>query len=246
DVVARAIPAAHSNLHDFKSQFGIHDNRLINLAMRVEDRSRQAISTFNRSALLDIIKTTRRIIIQASGGAGKTVTLAQLAQALFNEPQGYIPILASMSEWAVWGNDFIRCAANQIGLTTENLLTLKGTGRLVFLLNGWNEIPEAKLDQTSVFLKDLLAKFRDSCFVIATRQREIQPPIPNAIILHIEPLSDDQRLQVIQQYGFSDSERIIGDIEAIPTVENLTRLPLFLSTVLSIVERGENIPTSRS
>lgn len=193
-----------------------------------------------------IIKRSRRIVLQGAPGAGKSITLLQIADALLNETDGPIPIVMALTEWASDSRDLISFLAQKLspeGLTAAELARLHAAGRLIFLLNGWNEISS---DVAILAAERLKAAVRDSSatsFVIATRGRDKTPPFSEVVTLQIEPLTADQKHEILARSGAADQSTLVLRIGT--DLADVTETPFFLAGVIQLANLGPDIPKSR-
>ena len=91
------------------------------------------------------------VSIIAPGGMGKSTTVVQLAECMLEE-DGQVPLLVPLGEWSDREDDFFDfiLRRNAFGaFRRQHLMQLAYYGRLVLLLDGWNELTlEARLRAT--------------------------------------------------------------------------------------------------
>ena len=115
---------------------------------------------------------------------------------------------------------------------------------MIFLLNGWNEISTEVIQKASYDLRALVRGSPATAFVIATREGTLAPLLKPAIV-QVEPLTPQQRRATVARANLANPADVIDTIEHQPTLEQITRTPLFLTGVIELARQGSTIPTSR-
>lgn len=190
-----------------------------------------------------------RFVLCGPPGSGKTTTLIQLAQKLVEQEQ--IPILVSLPEWISSSNDNIidylvnKLCISERHITSENLVTLSQSGKLVFLLNGWNEVEASDIKRAAALLTRLNNDFIDVGIIIATRESSVKPPFFDESKLQIRELSRVQRRELIKHAIPDEWEDISSKIETDRSLSQVTRAPLFLSEVIKIYQDNKTLPRTR-
>src|SRR5207244_8701482 len=85
------------------------------------------------------------VILKGPPGVGKTFTLIQLALGLSTDAAAPVPIMLSLADWASSKLDLFDYVVHRLtfhGLSPESVRELNRAGRLMLILNGWNEVPE--------------------------------------------------------------------------------------------------------
>ena len=247
----RGRSVAVTSLLHWKAEYSYEPDKQIQLAFRSEPEQRDHQSTF--PTLKEVCETARRVrglILKGQPGAGKTITLLQLATAFAEDPQGPIPIIISLPEWASKDQDFLSFLAEEplyqsAGLSRTDWVRLNQAGRVIFLLNGWNEISTQVLEKASYYLRSLVKNSPATAFVIATRESAMTPPLIKPVILQVEPLGLRQRRAMIAAAQLLNPAAIVDAIEHQPAIEQVTRTPLFLASVIELAREGSAIPASR-
>jgi hypothetical protein len=124
------------------------------------------------------------------------------------------------------------------------VLRLAERGRVLLLLDGWNELDPA----TRKKLRIELDQIRRDCpyvrIVIATRRQMLDVPTSGPRIA-IEPLSEDQEMAIAHARFGGAGEKIVDDAWRTAGVRELIAIPLFLSALLSGVRRAPAPPPRR-
>ncbi|MEX2166523.1 MAG: hypothetical protein WD852_05815 [Methyloceanibacter sp.] len=181
--------------------------------------------------------------IVAAGGTGKSTTLMQLADRMLAE-DSQVPLLVPLGEWSDRPDDFFDFVIrrNSFGsFRRQHLMQLAYHGRLVLLLDGWNELtPEARLRAT----RDVKALQRDYPLlglVISTRRQALPVAGPTVAI---EALSQDQQLELARSLRGQDGADLVDRAWRTPGVRDLVGIPLYLNALLSLPQ-GASFPETK-
>ncbi len=250
-LAARGRSVAAKSLLRWKEEFGYEPDKQIQLTLRLESEKQDQKGTFLN--LEEVCKTACRVrglILKGPPGAGKTITLLQIATVFAEAPRGPIPIVISLPEWGAKDQDFLSFLAEEplyqsAGLSKTDWLRLNQAGRVIFLLNGWNEISTQVLEKAFYSLRALVKSSPATAFVIGTRESAVTPPLTKPVIVQVEPLEPQQRRDVIAAAQLSNPAAIVDAIEHQPAIEQMTRTPLFLTGVIELARQGSTIPASR-
>lgn len=167
----------------------------------------------------------------AAPGTGKTTTIIQLAGSILSTAEtvaAYIPL----REWdgqGSWFEFLIRRNAYR-AFKPEHFMRLAYDGRLVLLLDGWNELNPTASIRAYNELKGLKRDFPQLGIVIGTRQQA--QPI-NGVIIRIEGLNEEQQMELARQLRGKDGEALIDQAWRTPGVHELVSIPLYLTALLS-------------
>ncbi len=197
--------------------------------------------------ICDFTNNDHNVLIKGLPGAGKTIILIQIADYLLKQNGWLLPILISLPEWATEEADLYAATEKLQAFRAENvtaneLALLSKQKQIVFLLNGWNEIPSKKLEQATSRLSEAA---RSSLIITTTRERSILPPLNKPIIVYVPQINMKQRRLIIKKADIINSDELIKQIEHTPNLDEITRTPLLLSAVIAISQDVQKLPTTR-
>jgi len=190
-----------------------------------------------------------KLLLAGRAGAGKTITLIQVAEQLAARPEGPVPLIFSVSGWIASNRDL---AAHIIAQLTNNGVPataaslLLATGRLAILLNGWNEAPDAEQARASELLNDFLLNFSLPGVVLSTRATRHAPSLVGETFLEVLPLTTAKREAVVRAANLSDSDALLRQIDQSRILAEVTETPLFLGAAIKLARAGRPIPISRA
>ena len=194
-------------------------------------------------ALRGLMALAEPVSIVAPGGMGKSTTVVQLAECMLAE-DGPVPLLVPLGEWSDREDDFFDfiLRRNAFGaFRRQHLMQLAYYGRLVLLLDGWNELtPQARLRATH----DLKALQRDYPLLgLAISTRLPAPPVAGPTIA-IEPLSLDQQLELARAVRDQEGENLVDRAWRTRGIRELVGIPLYLSALLTLPS-GADFPETK-
>lgn len=170
-------------------------------------------------------------------GSGKSTTLIELADRILTAKQA-IPVLVLLGEWSGRPEDFFPFMVRRNAFRSfrpEHFMQLAYLGRLILLLDGWNELdPNSRIRA----LRDIQALRRDFPvigLVIATRSHA--PGLPGTIV-EIEPLSVNQQVELARAVRGNDGETLVDRARRMPGLRELISIPLYLQALLHTMPIG--------
>ena len=196
------------------------------------------------SEIISAIEAGESLVLFGEGGVGKTTFLLDLSTSCLNSNRR-IPLYVEAAVWARTNASLLDYltrlpSARAKDVTTEELVHLAETGRLVIMLNGWNEMAaSSKLDCRDGLIH-LTTMAQALSFVVASRTSSDVPNLPNAKHIEIRGLTWQGQSAVIWAE--------LGEAGAIPLLKLLakdTRLrhagrsPLILRGLIAKARKGD-------
>jgi hypothetical protein len=116
-------------------------------------------------------------------------------------------------------------------------------GRLVLLLDGWNELDPASRTRAIHELKALRRDYPLLGMVVSTRRQARDVPISGPTI-EIEALSEEQQLEIARAIRAKYGEALLDQAWHTPGVRELISIPLYLNALLAYATIG-TMPTTK-
>jgi hypothetical protein len=250
-VADKITPAFFTTVDQWKRRARFNRDHLIDItAMKLDSMHKPIGETFNHQAICTKLSKGERIILLGIPGAGKTTTLIQLADNLFGGEQQRLPLLISLPEWIESRSDILTFVTQNpafaaVDISCGDIALLHQSGRLVFILNGWNEIPFNLMEVARLRLSQIDREYPAAGIMVATREHTVTPPLMEALILKLSPINDVQRQAFLEKALGENAHELLGQIESDNTLSELTRIPLILTEVAKFFEPGELLPRTK-
>ncbi|MCC6785372.1 MAG: SUMF1/EgtB/PvdO family nonheme iron enzyme [Planctomycetes bacterium] len=200
----------------------------------------------------------RYLVVLGRPGGGKSVLILHLAHELAaDDAMGRIPVLLRLRELAdddARGSDPLKqvlgrqrgCRADEIVEADPALIALRRAadcGRVLFLLDGVDELPPARRDE---FLNRARALGADGRCTVVLTSRPIGFTCPTGFReLWLQALDAERQRELVQKRHGADAARIWQALEpqfaSSPSLEHLAATPLFLTLLSDLAKEGEPI-----
>ena len=164
-------------------------------------------------------------------GTGKSTTLVQIADHILEEGQA-VPLLIPLDEWSDRLEDFFDFITRRYvyrAFRRVHFMQLAYFGRLILLLDGWNEL-DSDSRKRAIHDLDILQREFPMLGVLITTRSHI--PSFAAGFVEIEPLSENQQLELARGVKGTEGEVLLEKAWRVPGLRELISIPLYLQTLL--------------
>jgi hypothetical protein len=241
-VATRLIAAAAADVAAFRRMAGWPRHALaLNLRMTDDENER----AFQASGLAAALGAFNEIIVIAPPGTGKTTTLVQVADAIVQTARS-VPLLVPLGEWASQPGSLLQSVLQRAafqGNREQHLMLLAYHGRLVLLLDGWNELDREARLRASSEIKRLRREFPTLGIIVTTRRRALDAPL-NGPVVQIDVLTRAQQLEIARALRGEQGQALLDRAVRTPGVRSLVSIPLYL-TALLLQAAGGAMPTTK-
>jgi hypothetical protein len=215
----------------------------IELTLRLYDD--QSAPPFRISKLPLAVEVAPEVTIVAPPGTGKTTTLLQLAEHVLTA-KSIVPLYFRLGDWSA-GSSALLASLHQRSafrdINQDDVLRLAERGRVLLLLDGWNELDPAARKRLRIELDQIRHDSADVRIIVTTRRQMLDVPISGPRIA-IEPLSEHQEMAIARAHLGVAGEKIVDDAWRTTGVRELIAIPLYLSALLSGGSQGAS-PTTK-
>ncbi len=217
-------------------------------AVTLNPDGKAATDVFQLGDFQRAMTQSRRAVIEAPAGRGKTTTLVQLAAQ--HDGSGSLAFLIDLPAWVKTGTGILQYIAGipafqSRSVNAEALARLQKVEHFSFLLNGWNEVAESDSVRAVQALRELERDFPAAGILVATRTHHIVPPLPGALRARLLPVNRAQRKRYLDQRLGGKADELRTKLDNDPVLDELTETPLILSEVAVIFEAGAPIPQTK-
>lgn len=215
----------------------------IALGLRLIDS--QQVTSFEAAGLAAAIGTFNEIVVVAPPGMGKTTTLLQVAHSIAAN-ESLVAAFIPLSEWSAQPRTLLQSVVQRAafaGEREEHLKLLADAGRLVLVMDGWNELDTASRKRLRAEIQGMQRDYPSLGIVMSTRVQALDVPISGPVV-EIEPLSETQQLMLARAYRSDAGERLLDQAWRTQGLRDLVAIPLYLTKLLSDAP-GANLPTTK-
>lgn len=209
----------------------------------------KVISTENINNILEI---SNFIIIQGTGGIGKSTLLKHL---FINEleKEELIPVFIELKDINVIDDDYdiidiIFEKLNNLGSTIKKdyIEYALSSGCFLFLFDGYDEILSNKKDEFFKKLDKFCDKYTDNYFIISSRPYSEFVEFQRFTVLKALPLSKEQSIEMVSKINYEQTikERFIESLEnnLYDDYKSFASNPLLLNIMLLTFDNYADIP----
>lgn len=212
-------------------------SHLVTLNLRVLDG--ESMTPFTVSGLSSAIDLYDQVAVIAAPGTGKTTTLLQLTEATLANAAS-VAVFIPLSEWATGSDRLFQSLLKRVAFrdaSEPQLELLARHGKLVLVLDGWNELDEASKRRVRNELKALRRDFPDIRVVISSRHRDLDIPI-NGPVVEVDLLTEEQQLEIAKSLRGPDGESLMDHAWRTSGLRELVAIPLYLTALLKQAPGG--------
>lgn len=203
------------------------------IALNLTARETAASVSVDLNGLAKAVGVVDSLSLISSPGTGKSTTLVQLAERIAAARE-FVPLLIPLGEWLDRTDFFdLMIRRNAFGLfRRQHLMQLAYHGRLVLILDGWNELDPQSRIRARVVLQAMQRDYPQLGLVIGTRRQAI--PIAGTTIIEIEQLTADQQQEIARAQRGAEGETLVDQAWRTAGVRELVAIPLYLNALLAI------------
>jgi hypothetical protein len=241
-VAARVHVAAVNDIASFKQTSAYPQYPIeLNLAL-VEGGDRRV---FQISGLAAAVGAFSEITIVAPPGTGKSTTLLQATEAIVSEGRS-VALFIPLGEWSSQPGSLFESVARRRafnGFREQHFMLLAHHGRLVFALDGWNELDIASRRRAEAEIKQLTRDYPHLAFVISTRRQALAVPIRGKVV-EIDILNEDQQRTIAHSLKGAAGVVLLDHAWRTRGLRELMAIPLYLTALLTHAD-GPALPTTK-
>ncbi len=116
-------------------------------------------------------------------------------------------------------------------------------GKLVLILDGWNELDESSRNRARVDLEELNRDYPNLSIVISSRYTDFEMPIDGPIV-EVELLSEEQQLELAKSLRNAEGEVLMDHAWRTPGLRELVAIPLYLTALMKHANE-DSLPTTK-
>ena len=217
--------------------------QFVELTLRLYDD--QSAPPFSISELPLAVEIAPEVTVVAPPGTGKTTTLLQLSAHVL-AANSIVPLYFRLGDWSAGPLSLLASVHQRSAfkdVSQDDILRFAERGRLLLLLDGWNELDRDARKKLRVEFEQIRLDCPYVRIVVTTRRQMLDVPISGPRIA-IEPLSEDQQMAIARAYFDGAGEKIVDDAWRTTGIRELIATPLYLSALLSGGSQGVS-PTTK-
>ena len=241
-VFAKVHAAASADLTAYK-RTPIWSNSSVELTLSLYDDPAQP--SFSIKNLPLAVEIAPEVTIVAPPGTGKTTTLLQLAENVLTA-NSILPLYFRLGDWAAGSSRLLASLHERSAfkdISPNDVLALAARGRLLLLLDGWNELDITMRTKLWAEVKQIRRDHSSLRIVATTRRQMLDIPLSGPRVA-IDPLSEEQEMAIAHAQLGSAGAKIVDDAWRTAGVRELISIPLYLSALLASGSKGRS-PTSK-
>lgn len=241
--------ASYQMIAQWREKYRYNETGIVELDLREKRTQDGRAADWALARVSAAVAQGHKLLLTGRPGAGKTITLIQIAEQLAARADGPVPLIFSVSGWVASNRDL---ASHVIALLTSHGVAadaaglLLATGRVAILLNGWNEAPDVEQARASELLSEFLLSYNLPGVILTTRATRHSPSLVDEPVLELLPLTAAKREAVIRAANLQNPEALLRQIAQSRILAEVTETPLFLGAAIKLTRAGRPIPNSRA
>lgn len=174
------------------------------------DDKEHDVDTSNVKTILSANDREDKIIVDGTGGAGKSMLMRYLfVDTVFRNAGDYVPVYMELSKIKVNSTHeidiraFVRQSMDNYGkisLSDDVFDHSLEQGGYVFLFDGFDEVKEDDADDVLNALQKFSAKYSNNAFIISSRERLRLRSLSSFHIIHAKELSESKAIEVAKKF----------------------------------------------
>lgn len=215
------------------------------VALNLKMVDEKSVKVFAASGLASAIEVFDEVAVIAPPGTGKTTTLLQLTQAILGNAFS-VAVFVPLSEWSTRPDTFFQSIVQRRAFRDANerqFERLTEHGRLVLILDGWNELDEPSKRRARNEVKSLRRDFPDTRLVVSSRHKDFDIPVDGPVV-EVDVLTEGQQLEIAKALLGSEGESLMDHAWRTPGLRELVATPLYLTALLKRAPGG-SLPTTK-
>jgi len=174
------------------------------------DGKKHDVDTSNVKTILSANDREDKIIVDGTGGAGKSMLMRYLfVDTVFRNAGDYVPVYMELSKIKVNSTHeidiraFVRQSMDNYGkisLSDDVFDYSLEQGGYVFLFDGFDEVKEDDADDVLDALQKFSAKYFNNAFIISSRERLRLRSLSSFQIIHTKELSESKAIELAKKF----------------------------------------------
>ena len=239
----------------------IRERRRKTASLMQAEQAGTAPAPIKRVKADQLLSQSTRLMLWGRGGSGKTTFLKHLAlEKIQEDPVKQIPIFIQLRDLVRYKSDMSNLSSiaiaevrkvsqgNDLDHIVKNLMY---QGKLMFILDGLDEIKEDEREWISNLIGDCLDDFPDNIYIVSCRPAEIRYIHPSFHDVEVVEFSTSQIEHFVEKWFAKCDEknldqRFLEHLKANDAITNMAQTPLLLTQLCSTYQYGYDFPQSKS
>ncbi|MGL6099096.1 MAG: NACHT domain-containing protein [Fusobacteriaceae bacterium] len=205
----------------------------------------------------EIFSQTDKILIEDDAGMGKSTLMKYMFLSYFREeissPKGYLPIFIEVRN--ISKNERLEDLIKKsffLGSTdyNPNLVEKLMEQKIIYFLDGFDEIPEEVKETSINQIIDLTNRYRSNLYILSSRKENLLDNFSNYARFKIKPLTLKEGMDLLKKYNNIHKEGYFSElIDQVRTnkeaLKDFLGTPLLASLIYRAFSYKKNLPTSK-